>query len=148
MWGMTRSSARPDARLRVSRRCHVPLSPEERDEHGGDLAAMLGLEDILREHALVLEPRIPRRAKLIEPADLHEGYEVARVVTEIPDVRLPRAVIFRDSFMSGMVPFLSEHFSRAVYLWQNDVDRDLVLRERPNLVIFEIVGRRLQTYVP
>ena len=91
---------------------------------------------------------LPRRATLMEPADLHEGYEVARVVTEISDARLPRAVIFRDSFMSAMVPFLSEHFSRAVYMWQNDVDRDLVLRERPNLVILEIVGRRLQTYVP
>ncbi len=33
-------------------------------------------------------------------------------------------------------------------MWQNDVDRDLVLRERPTLVILEIVGRRLQTYVP
>ena len=124
------------------------FSPVERDEEGGDLAAMLGLNDVLREHALLLEPRVPRRARLLEPADLHEGYEVARVVTEIADSRLPRAVIFRDSFMSGMIPFLSEHFRRAVYMWQNDVDRDLVLGERPDLVVFEIVGRRLQTYVP
>jgi len=124
------------------------FSPVERDEEGGDLAAMLGLNDVLREHALLLEPRVPRRARLLEPADLHEGYEVARVVTEIADGRLPRAVIFRDSFMSGMIPFLSEHFRRAVYMWQNDVDRDLVLGERPDLVVFEIVGRRLQTYVP
>ena len=120
----------------------------ERDEPGGDLAAMLGLDDVLREHDLALDPIVPRRARLLEPGDLHEGYEVARVVTEVSDPRLPKAVIFRDSFMSAMVPFLSEHFSRAVYLWQNDVDRDLVLRERPTLVILEIVGRRLQTYVP
>ena len=109
---------------------------------------MLGLDDVLREHDLALDPIVPRRARLLEPGDLHEGYEVARVVTEVSDPRLPKAVIFRDSFMSAMVPFLSEHFSRAVYMWQNDVDRDLVLRERPTLVILEIVGRRLQTYVP
>jgi hypothetical protein len=109
---------------------------------------MIGLADGLREHALNLDPRIPRRAKLIEPADLREGYEVARAVTEIPGSSLPRAVIFRDSFMSGMVPFLSEHFSRAVYMWQNDVDRDLVSQEHPSIVILEIVGRRLQTYLP
>jgi len=124
------------------------FAPVERDEPGGDLAAMIGLEDVLREHALNLDPRIPRHAKLIEPADLHEGYEVARAVTEIPGSSLPRAVIFRDSFMSGLVPFLSEHFSRAVYMWQNDVDRDLVSQEHPSIVILEIVGRRLQTYVP
>jgi hypothetical protein len=126
----------------------VAFVPAERDQRGGDLAAMLGLDDLLHEEVLALQPRLPRRATLLEPADLHEGYEVARVVTEVPDPTLPRAVIFRDSFMSGMIPFLSEHFSRAVYLWQNDVDRDVVARERPALVILEIVGRRLQTYVP
>jgi hypothetical protein len=124
------------------------FAPVERDEPGGDLAAMIALNGVLREHELALEPLVPRRARLLEPTDLREGYEVARVVTEVPDRHLPRAVIFRDSFMSGMLPFLSEHFSRAVYMWQNDVDRDLVLRERPDLVILEIVGRRLQTYVP
>ena len=44
---------------------------------------------------------------------------------------LPRAVIFRDSFVSPLVPFLSEHFSRAVYLWQNDFDANVVSRNSP-----------------
>jgi len=124
------------------------FTPVERDEPGGDLAAMIGLQDVLREPALNLDPRVRRRARLVEPADLHEGYEVARAVTEVPGSSLPRAVIFRDSFMSGLLPFLSEHFSRAVYMWQNDVDRDLVRQEHPSIVVLEIVGRRFQTLVP
>jgi hypothetical protein len=124
------------------------FTPVERDENGGDLAAMLGLDGMLREHVLDLMPRTPRRARLVEPADLHEGYDVARVVTEVADASLPRAVVFRDSFMSALVPFVSEHFSRAVYMWQNDIDREVVSREHPQLVVLEIVGRRQQTYVP
>ena len=71
----------------------------------------------------------------------------ARVVTEQPGPR-PRAVIFRDSFGSAMIPFLSEHFSRAVYVWQNDLDPALVLQERPTVVIQEWVGRHLHTAAP
>ena len=52
-------------------------------------------------------------------------------------------MIFRDSFVSPLVPFLSEHFSRAVYLWQNDFTVEQVGEEQPDVVIQEIVGRRL-----
>ena len=71
-----------------------------------------------------------------------------RLVTEIPGSRLPRALIFRDSFASRLVPFLSEHFSRAVYLWQNDFDANAVLSENPDVVIQEIVGRHLYNFIP
>jgi alginate O-acetyltransferase complex protein AlgJ len=69
-------------------------------------------------------------------------------VTEIPGSEAPRAVVFRDSFTSRLIPYLSEHFSRAVYLWQNDVDPSVVLKERPAVVIHEIVGRHLGRIVP
>ena len=71
-----------------------------------------------------------------------------RLVTEIPGSSLPRAVIFRDSFVSRLAPFLSEHFSRAVYLWQNDFDADAVAAEHPDVVIQEIVGRHLYGFIP
>jgi hypothetical protein len=120
----------------------------DRDEPGGDLAEMLGVSEALRERSRYLEPKRPRRARLLEPPTLREGYEVARVVTEVPDSRLPRLVMFRDSFATRLIPLLSEHFGRAVYQWQNDVDLDLVAQEKPALVIHEMVGRRLLSYAP
>ena len=83
---------------------------------------MMGLTRVLRETDLALVPTRPRRARVVEPAGGHATDEEGRLVTEIDDPSLPRAVIFRDSFVSRLVPFLSEHFSRAVYLWQNDFD--------------------------
>jgi alginate O-acetyltransferase complex protein AlgJ len=124
------------------------FTPAERTVEGMDLAGMMGLTRVLREVDLLLVPVRPRRAHVIEPAGAQPTAEEGRLVTEIDDPSLPRAVIFRDSFVSRLVPFLSEHFSRAVYLWQNDFDAAEVLKEHPDVVIQEIVGRHLYNFIP
>ncbi len=115
---------------------------------GQDLAGMIGLKRVLTETDLTLAPVRPRRARVVEPAGEAPNAEVARLVTEIAGSSLPRAVIVRDSFASALAPFLSEHFSRAVYLWQNYVDVKTVEDEHPDLVIQEIVGRHLLSVAP
>jgi alginate O-acetyltransferase complex protein AlgJ len=139
-------------------RLRVPATPpvwsredfiaSDRTIEGLDLAGMMGLTRVVREIDMTLVPRRPRRARVIEPAGAHPTDEEGRLVTEIDDPSLPRAVIFRDSFASRLVPFLSEHFSRAVFLWQNDFDAEVVTREHPDVVIQEIVGRHLYNFIP
>lgn len=138
-------------------RAQVPATPPAWTRHdfetadvevgGMDLAGMIGLKHVLRETDRRLIPKRPRRAHVIDPAGAAPTAALGRLVTEIADARLPRAVIFRDSFASGLAPFLSEHFSRAVYLWQNDFDADVVKNERPEVVIQEIVGRHLFDFI-
>ena len=124
------------------------FEPVERNIEALDLAAMMGLKRVLRETDLVLQPTRPRRARVVDPAGAKPTDELGRLVTEIDDPSLPRAVIFRDSFVSRLVPFLSEHFSRAVYVWQNDFDANLVEQEHPDIVIQQIVGRHLYGFIP
>jgi hypothetical protein len=124
------------------------FEPTERVMEGGDLARMMGLMRVLHETDLALRPKRPRQARVVEPAGGEASAEEGRVVTEIPGSALPRAVIFRDSFASRLAPFLSEHFSRAVYLWQNDFDADVVREEHPDVVIQEIVSRHLYVFTP
>jgi alginate O-acetyltransferase complex protein AlgJ len=119
-----------------------------REVPGMDLARMMGLSHMLREIDLQLVPRRPRRAVVIAPPGASPDAEEGRIVTEIPGSTLPRAVIFRDSFSSRLAPFLSEHFSRAVYLWEKDFDADGIRRERADVVIQQIVSRHLHTLVP
>jgi hypothetical protein len=115
---------------------------------GMDLAGMMGLTRVLGEEDLRLVPRDGRRYVVIEPkGNIAEAGE-ARIVTEIPGSTLPRAVVFRDSFMSAMAPFFSEHFSRVVYLWRNDFSVEEIEKEHPDVVLQEIVGRHLQWFVP
>ncbi len=124
------------------------FEPVTSDGAGRDLAGMIGLTRVLRESDLALLPRRPRQARVVEPPGGGPTDEVGRLVTEIAGSQLPRAVIIRDSFASGLAPFLSEHFSRAVYLWQNYVGADAVLVEKPAVVIQEIVGRHLLAVAP
>lgn len=128
-----------------------PLSDFEqvtRISEAMDLAAMMGLKRVLGEEQLLLVPKWKRQYVVREPrGNIVEAGE-PRIVTEIPGSTLPKAVVFRDSFTSAMAPYLSEHFSRVVYLWRNDFDAEAVAKERPDVVLQEIVSRHVQWFVP
>jgi hypothetical protein len=126
----------------------VEFESTARDVQGMDLAGMMGLTRVLREEDLRLTPLRKRHAIVVEPAGAAADAELGRVVTEIPGSHLPRALVFRDSFSSALAPFLSEHFSRAVYSWRNDFAIDEIDAEHPDVVIQEIVGRHLYGYMP
>lgn len=117
-------------------------------EPGMDLAGMLGLTDRMREEDLRLTRAGTPRWRVVAPErpDPH-GIE-PRLITEHEDATRPRAIVLRDSFGSALIPFLSEHFSRAVYLWQYNLEPALVLEERPDVVVQEVVGRRLTSLLP
>ena len=98
----------------------------------GGLVKMLGLQHwitetdtlfVLRETSVIIKGN---------PGDPNELTE-----SEQPGSGL-RLVVFRDSFAGALVPFLSLHFSRAVYVWQQPFDRGLIESERPNVVIQEV----------
>jgi hypothetical protein len=114
----------------------------------GDKTTMLGLVDRGKLAMPGLVPRAGWRARVVEPVRPDPYGEEGRLVTEIPGSTLPRAVVFRDSFAGRLIPYLSEHFSRVVYLWQNDFDPAVIAQERPDVVIQEYVDRHLVTYEP
>jgi hypothetical protein len=119
----------------------------ERQIRGLDLARMMGLNHLLSEVDLTLVPNRPRHAKVIDPPGADASAQLGRLVTAIPNSDLPRAVVFRDSFTTALVPFLAEHFSQTVFLWQKDFIPEQVIEEGADVVIYEIAGRHLHNYV-
>ncbi|MCX5660973.1 MAG: hypothetical protein NTW19_14810 [Planctomycetota bacterium] len=115
---------------------------------GWDLPAMLRLTDVISEENLALRPRTPRRAKVVHPAEPNDRWNDGLINTEVDDAALPRAVVFRDSFSSALVPFMAEHFSRITFSWQSSFDLDILREEKPNVVILEIAGRKLYQIEP
>jgi len=121
---------------------------------GGDLAAMLGLSAHFSEDAFILtfrgeEEACAERQEL--PNYLGRSWEPFKD----PFVMIcPRArgtmLVFRDSFMTKMVPYLSEHFGRSVYVsrfnYDGDVFKAAVEKEQPDIVIDEC-GERLVYYL-
>jgi alginate O-acetyltransferase complex protein AlgJ len=97
----------------------------------------------VQEEMVRLEPRYPRQTvqfTLTQGTALVPGRMVA---TYNPNPGLPRAMIFHDSFFNEMIPFLSDHFSWAVYHWAFKVDETFVAGEKPDIVIFEVTDRYL-----
>ncbi|MBI4025136.1 MAG: hypothetical protein HY360_09155 [Verrucomicrobia bacterium] len=123
----------------------------EIESPGWDLAVMMGLEDIVHEQNCQLVPRVPQRFRVTEvdqPPRLDPKWNCGRIVTEVEDDRLPRAVILRDSFGSALVPFLAEHFRRCEFLWQYEFEAKHIRNPKPDVVILMMTSRRLQWYVP
>jgi hypothetical protein len=67
------------------------------------------------------------------------------VSTAYPDGEIGKAIIFHDSFMKKMSPYLTRHFRRAVWHW-GEYDPTLVAREKPDIVIEEHIERHLWTW--
>ena len=113
---------------------------------GGDLAQMLGIADRLPEDRLKL---VPRSGWHFRHTD--ETFPIAAaappdltMATERAGAKLPRAVLFRDSFAAGLIPFLAEHFERMLCIWDHEFDRAVIEHERPGVVIQEVVERSLE----
>lgn len=121
------------------------VSSRENSPYRGDLQKLLGAPDGLPESRVHFSPADGFSWQRIA-ADNHQEQipEYARTfATELPEQNRPSAVIFRDSFTLELQPFLSECFRRAVYVWQYEMDFDLVRRERPDIVLDIFVERQL-----
>jgi hypothetical protein len=117
-----------------------------------DLADLSGLRSgDLIEIAPCVTPKHQRRARVVS-GDARaleiENAVMDCLVTESPDAQIPGAVILRDSYGMSLVPFLSEHFGKAVYLWTNNPDPEVVAQQHPAVVIWEINERFLMYTLP
>jgi alginate O-acetyltransferase complex protein AlgJ len=116
------------------------------ERKGGDLADMLSLSDVIREKRITLVPKFTPRAvdasrPYPDPVDttVYPGREM--VIKETNDPRLPKVLVFRDSFAWPLIPFMAESFQSSVFVWTSEFLPELIEREKPDLVIYEYVER-------
>jgi hypothetical protein len=119
---------------------------------GGDLAQMLGLPRRFPEMRQLLVRKEPTRARWVDPplAAAHLPDSMQPSLSVCDGDNLPRAVLFRDSFAWNMLPFLREHFREMLCVWQEpyEFDAAIIERERPDIVIQQIVERKLAPSFP
>ncbi len=116
---------------------------------GGDLAEMLSLHlEVLRENMIRLIPHPPLTAAG------HNLENIARFVRqsyrECKTAPLPNIMMVHDSFYQRLRHFLSESFSRVLYVWDWNLNfyPEVVEREKPKLVIDEMAERFLLGKIP
>ena len=102
---------------------------------------LLGLRRYFWESYLDLELKRPAAAHEVTPPPPPGKLATSGpdILYEHPNKRLPRAVMFRDSFATWLIPMLSENFSRILFSWQYTFNREIVEREHPDVVIQEMV---------
>ena len=114
----------------------------ERDTEGMDLTRQIGIRDVFRERRLDLTPTRPLGLAAVEQDD------VRPVAVSARGTDLPAVVVFRDSFFSSLLPWLAESFGTGLYLWQDEFAVEPIDRIHPQVVIQEIVERKLMQLEP
>jgi len=154
-WNLAGASVGYDALMREVRQALGPdrmptIAPPPRppyvpgvDVYSGDLARAVGMNWRMKEPDFVSLGKVlgdpgARCGKRID-SGADEGFEF--YACDRPG--LPRVVMLRDSMAIPLIPLLSENFSRAVYVGARRLDPALILREKPDVVIEEMVERSL-----
>jgi len=111
----------------------------------GDLARMLGRPEAYPEsnsvNFVALKPFVGSKV-LFDPVRFpHVGNEETRTCYSVKPEASGKAMVFHDSFACAWYPFLGQHFKEIVYVWQNEWDRALIEREKPDVVIDEMLER-------
>jgi len=114
----------------------------------GDATTLLGLSDPGKAVVPGLVLRRGTGYRIVAPARQDPYGEDPVIIVEHRDRTLPTAMVFRDSFGTRLIPYVSEHFSRVDYYWQNELDYAEIDRGRPDVVIQEFVARHFYTFGP
>ena len=126
----------------------LPLESFEQtpgDGDGGDLANMLGQERTMKERGIIrLVPTPPLQFVEVQDDNAIDPKLFTRERrprhTERSGQR-HRIVLFRDSFASALQKYLGFHFARALYIWQQHWNASAIERERPGIVVDEMLER-------
>lgn len=105
----------------------------------GDLLPMLGIKEFKSTQVDL----VPVGVKNSDFYAYLKNDGVNGVHTLGTDKKLPRAMVFRDSFFNGIEPFFSPLFAETDYIWEqfSEENKEKVLNYKPDVLVFEIVER-------
>ena len=109
-----------------------------------DLIQLISLTGYInRIEYIPLHSRIKEGPNLIPPDYPEYKSLQAMILKQNNDESLPRVVINRDSYSNYFMPYFSSHFSRTLYLWTPLFYSTIIEKEKPDIVILEMLDRFL-----
>ena len=118
----------------------------------GDLARILGRADAFPETetvARVPDEHSPAMEKHYDPARFpHYGVKETETCFTLNPAASGKLILFRDSFAGSWTSFLCQNFREVVYIWQYEWNLPLLEREKPDIVVDEILERFLSVSDP
>jgi hypothetical protein len=110
---------------------------------------MLNLSAFLEENRVLLRPAHARSHPIPFPLNCRPvaSWQAPPQSTRIEGSNLPKALVYHDSMVYVMMPYLSEHFETTVYIRDLCVNLESVKDYHPDVVIHECLERMLEYYV-
>lgn len=117
--------------------------------YNGDLQNMLRLQE--RKYDTLFTSRLrnnnykQNNPKKVEGVTAQKGRPIV-----FTDSKLPySAIVFRDSFSTALIPYISYQFGHVEYYWTRDFEKNkqYLKKKRPNIVIEECVERYVQALI-
>ncbi len=104
---------------------------------GGDLTRILGTS-MVESNAYFFTPD-PELPKFTTKSPTIEHYKDPGFINN-PQAK-GRLILFHDSFAGSWTPFLGYHFNQITTRWQYDLDPAAVERDKPDIVVTEMLER-------
>lgn len=112
--------------------------------HNADLSRQLSLEDVLlNDEWLLKRPGKPGYRKADPPVYASVQPIQPTAHTQVANAKLPKVIVYRDSYFNLLSPFFSEHFSDCIYLWTNELSPEAAEKEHPKFVVYEMLESSL-----
>lgn len=116
----------------------------KKDRKAGDIAQMIGGGKFVADEDYILTPK-----KSYSSFFLNKNLKARDPFTmKNVNANIQQVVVFRDSFFSALVPFLSESFWLSRYYWQNWDSKvqieEIIEQYKPDIIIEEIAERFLK----
>lgn len=113
------------------------------EAEGRLLTNLMGIFEGVKEQEFICTPMFDRLAfkgeKNNYPVPNYFPYKNSyERVYETNNPNLPKLLVIQDSFGTTLMPFLSEHFSKSVFIfdaWQHELQKEIVLKEEPDIYI-------------
>lgn len=115
-------------------------------ENDLDLAKVLGKDIGFSEPAIKLKSVI-----LSETVNIPHDYPIPEIKKKNPFYVIStsnkngrrKLIMYRDSFSGSLTPFMSESFNRGIFIWKYSLDKNFIFREKPDVVVQQIVERHI-----
>ena len=107
----------------------------------GGISKMLNYSD--KENRIILKPKFKTNVVDVDFKKYYNNPKIYEIHHKNTTKKL-KVLLFRDSFASALKPFINETFGECIYIWSHNFDKELILKEKPDIVISEYVERYLE----
>lgn len=108
----------------------------EKNNKSGDISKLINLNKF--ENSLVLKPKFKDEVEIVKTPFYYKNNAKSEFRRKNKTKKF-KVLLFRDSFAKAMAQYINHSFGECTFIWSHEFDRELIKKEKPDLVIMEYV---------